>query len=56
MTAAMLFFAYDIIADLAAQDESWMHLSVEAVVFLSVSTVLFRELRRLGRLKVELTE
>lgn len=56
MTAAMLFFAYDITADLAARDESWPHILIESIVFLAVSAVLFRELRRLRRLKAELFE
>ena len=56
MAAAMLFFAYDISADLAARDESWLHILVESMVFLAVSMVLFRELRRLRRLKAELFE
>ena len=54
--AATLFFALDIIVDLDAKDESWLHLFVESIVFLAISTVLFRELRRLRQLKAELSE
>lgn len=56
LVAATLFFAFDIIADLDAKDESWLHLFVESIVFLAISTVLFRELRRLRQLKAELSE
>jgi DNA-binding NarL/FixJ family response regulator len=56
MIVAMLFFAIDIVIDLIATDESWFHMFIEAMVFLAVSTVLFRELRRLSLLKVELSE
>ncbi len=56
MVVAMLFFAVDIVIDLIATDESWFHMFIEAMVFLAVSTVLFRELRRLSLLKAELSE
>ena len=56
LVAATLFFAFDIITDLVAKDESWLHLFVESIVFLAISTVLFRELRRLRQLKAELSE
>lgn len=56
LVAATLFFAFDIIVDLIAKDESWLHLFVESIVFLAISTVLFRELRRLRQLKAELSE
>ena len=55
MVAAMLFFAFDIIVDLMENDESWLHVFIESMVFLAVSTVLFRELRRLSQLKAELS-
>ena len=56
MIAAMLFFAFDIIGDLQEDEESWLHVFIESIVFLAVSTVLFRELRRLSQLKAELSE
>ena len=56
LVTATLFFAFDIITDLVAKDESWLHLFVESIVFLAISTVLFRELRRLRQLKAELSE
>jgi DNA-binding CsgD family transcriptional regulator len=56
LVAATLFFAYDIIADLAADDENLLHVFIESMVFLAIITVLFRELRRLGQLKTELSD
>lgn len=56
LVAATLFFAFDIIVDLVEKDESWLHLLVESIVFLAISTVLFQELRRLRQLKAELSE
>jgi len=51
LAAAMVFFAYDIIADLLDDSESLLHIGVESVVFVAISTVLFAELRRVGRLQ-----
>ncbi len=56
LVGATLFFALDIIVDLIEKDESWLHMSVESIVFLAITTVLFRELRRLSLLKAELSE
>ena len=56
LVAATLFFAIDITVDLLATEESWFHLFIESMVFLAISTVLFRELRRLSQLKAELSE
>jgi len=56
LVAATVFFAYDIIADLAADEENLLHVFIESMVFLAISTVLFRELRRLTQLKIELSD
>jgi DNA-binding CsgD family transcriptional regulator len=56
LAAATFFFAYDIIADLAADDENLLHVGIESVVFLAILTVLYRELQRLRQLKVELSD
>ncbi len=48
-----MFFAYDIVADLLDDSEKLVHIVVESVVFFAVSTVLFNELRRVGRLQHE---
>jgi DNA-binding CsgD family transcriptional regulator len=53
LLSATLFFAYDIVADLADHSESWLHVLVESVVFFAVAVVLSVELRRVGRLKRE---
>jgi DNA-binding CsgD family transcriptional regulator len=53
LTSATLFFAYDIVADFLDGDQSFLHIIVEAVVFLALSTVLYRELRRAARLTAE---
>lgn len=55
LVSATLFFAYDIIADLAADDENPLHIVIELIVFLAITTVLFREFHRLSELKVELS-
>ena len=51
LAAASLFFAYDIVADLLDASEALLHILIESVVFVAISTVLFAELRRVGRLK-----
>ena len=51
LAAATAFFAYDIVADLGDGSESLLHVVVEAAVFVSVSAVLFLELRRVGELR-----
>ena len=53
LAAAALFFAYDIMADLMDGSESMLHMAVESLVFIAISTVLFAELRRVNRLKKE---
>lgn len=50
LVAATLFFAYDIIVDLLDDRESSLHIAVELVVFLSVTAILFTELRRVAEL------
>lgn len=56
LVLATVFFAYDIIADLADGDEALLHIIIESVVFVAISTVLFRELYRLRRVRAELSE
>lgn len=53
LVAATLFFAYDIGADLLDDDEEALHIAVESLIFLVVSTALYGELRRVSRLKGE---
>lgn len=54
LTSAMLFFAYDIIADLINESDSYLHISIELLVFLAISAVLFRELRHVKSLNQEI--
>lgn len=51
LVSAMLFFAYDIISDLSMGSDSYLHIIVEAIVFLAISVVLFQELKRVTSLK-----
>jgi len=53
LASAMLFFAYDIVTDLQDDGESILHIVIEALVFVAISTVLFVELRRVSRLKIK---
>ena len=55
LITAALFFAYDIFADLAADDENLLHIFVESIVFIAIILVLLREIRHLGQLKDELS-
>jgi len=53
LASATLFFAYDIVADLLDDSESLLHIVIESLVFIAISIVLFVELRRVSRLRVE---
>jgi len=55
LAAATLFFAYDIVADLRDESESLFHIAIEAIVFLSITVILFMELRRVGALRREIS-
>lgn len=56
LVSAALFFAYDIVADLLDDDESSVHITVELLVFIATSLVLFRELRHVHQLNREVSE
>ena len=56
LAIATLFFAYDIVADLLDDSENLLHILIEALVFLAISSVFFGELRRVGRLKLEVLQ
>jgi DNA-binding CsgD family transcriptional regulator len=53
LASATTFFAYDIVADLLDDSEGLFHILIESLVFLAISIVLFAELRRVSRLKLE---
>jgi len=56
LISAALFFAYDIVADLLDDDESFAHIAVELLVFIAMSLVLFRELHQVRQLNREISE
>jgi DNA-binding NarL/FixJ family response regulator len=56
LASATLFFAYDIAADLLDGSESLLHMVVESLVFVAISTVLYAELRRVSRLTAAVLE
>ena len=53
---AIIFFAYDIVADLFDDEESTVHIAVELLVFVAMSLVLFRELGHVSQLRQEVSE
>ena len=55
LVSATLFFAYDIIADFLGDSESFFHIAVELLVFLSITAILFIELRRVSQLSREIS-
>lgn len=55
LVSATIFFAYDIIADLLDDSESILHIAVELLVFLSITSILFIELRRVSQLSREIS-
>jgi len=48
---AMSFFIYDIVSDVLSNEDSLFHLSLELMVFIAISLVLFRELQHVKSLK-----
>ena len=56
LVIAAIFFAYDIITDLASGADSLLHIIVELTVFLAISIVLFQELKRAVTLKRDIHE
>ncbi len=45
LASAMLFFLYDITADLINEGDSVLHILIELIVFVAISAVLFHELQ-----------
>ena len=56
LVAAAAFFAFDIVTDLRAADESPLHVAIEALVFLLTASALLLEIRRVLRLRAALAE
>lgn len=56
LAAAMSFFAYDIVVDLLSDGDSFLHISIELMVFLAISIVLFVELKHVSLLNKEIKQ
>ncbi|WP_232771047.1 helix-turn-helix transcriptional regulator [Colwellia sp. 75C3] len=48
---AMAFFIFDIVSDVLSNEDGFLHLSLEFMVFMAISVVLFRELQHVKSLK-----
>ncbi|WP_232771419.1 helix-turn-helix transcriptional regulator [Colwellia sp. 12G3] len=48
---AMAFFIFDIVSDVLSNEDGFLHLSLEFMVFIAISVVLFRELQHVKSLK-----
>jgi DNA-binding NarL/FixJ family response regulator len=55
LTAAMSFFAYDIIVDVLNDRDSYLHILIELIVFVAISSVLFVELKHVKLLSKEIS-
>jgi DNA-binding NarL/FixJ family response regulator len=47
---AMSFFIFDIVSDLLTNEDGFLHLTLELLVFMAISLVLFRELQHVKSL------
>lgn len=56
LVLAALFFAYDIVSDLLKSSDDNLHIFIECIIFLAISTVLYGEIGRVGRLKDQVKE
>ena len=60
LASAMIFFAYDIVADMISGEDTSIHILIELIVFLAISYVLYKEIihvRRLSQvIKIEKTK
>lgn len=56
LALASLFFLFDITVDIMAGDEGVIHLVIETIIFISVSVLFFVEIRRVIRLRTELSQ
>lgn len=53
---AAIFFAYDIVSDIQDDNEAFLHIVIEMIIFLAITLVLLRELHHLRLIKKELSE
>jgi len=54
LAAAMSFFIYDIVSDLINGGDSYLHITVELLVFIAITVVLFAELEHVKLLDKEI--
>ncbi len=52
---AMTFFVFDIVSDLWSNEDGYLHITLELLVFFAISLVLFRELQQVKSLTKEIT-
>jgi DNA-binding NarL/FixJ family response regulator len=52
---AMAFFVFDIISDIWNNEDGYLHLTLELLVFMAISLVLFRELQHVKSLTKEVS-
>lgn len=50
LATAMIFFAYDIVIDVLNNRDGYLHISIELIVFIAITLVLFSELKHVSRL------
>ncbi|VAW51924.1 Regulatory protein LuxR [hydrothermal vent metagenome] len=50
LIAAIVFFAYDIISDLYVGTDSYIHITLEIIICLAITAILFRELKNVASL------
>tara|TARA_R110001592_G_scaffold6045_16_gene32862 strand:- start:3883 stop:4350 length:468 start_codon:yes stop_codon:yes gene_type:complete len=56
LASASLFFAYDIITDIAGGGDSRLHVLIEFSVFVAIAIILFRELQHVRQLSLVIRE
>lgn len=52
---AMAFFVFDIVSDIWSNEDGYLHITLELLVFIAISLVLFRELQQVKSLTKEIT-
>ena len=53
---AMSFFIFDVISDLLSNEDDFIHVFIELLIFIAISYVLFRELQRVESLHKEINK
>jgi len=55
LALAMVFFVFDIVSDIWSNDDGYLHITIELLVFMAISLVLFRELQHVKSLTKEIS-